>query len=258
MAKVRYKLLSVPALDVNQRRLLHQLFLRYYENTDFESFCADLGEKTHVLSFWAGRELVGFSTIRKLNGLGDLKGLFLFSGDTVFDDRFWSQRYLQKAFVLYALQTRLSARGLPVYWMLISKGYKTYLMMKKNFPYSFPDREKAIPPEIQTIMDGFYRWKFGRAYDASKGLIAFPEPRQRVRVEASQSGIQTDEDAGYFFKKNPTYHEGTELACLAQIRLRDLIWLLPKYLLRQRYLALRGLRFGTKDEKGYYKRQEES
>jgi hypothetical protein len=229
--KPRAKIQPVGALSDTTIADMFSLFERYYVDVSHAQFRSDLMEKTHVFMFWAGDELIGFSTIfrKRIPIVGD--GIFLFSGDTVIREDFWGSKILQTTFLKYVTLTKLSNPLEPVYWMLISKGFKTYMMMRKNFGYSFPREGRAMPELLRSIRNRFYAWKYGEAYDARSGLITFERSHGAVRGQMAEPKPYQlkDTDVRYFLERNPAYKEGVELACVAKIRVADLIALIFGY-----------------------------
>jgi hypothetical protein len=224
--------MAASALGEEDVRRLFALFERYYVDVSFERFLADLREKTHVLLFfeaepgrprrWPGR-VVGFSTA-VLGGLPSVPGAsFLFSGDTVVDAAWQGEGLLQRAFFLLMLRTRLRHPLRPVHWMLISKGYKTYLLLTHHFPLGFPRQGVPTPPALRRAMDAYYTARYPGAYDPLSGVIDFGSSRGAVRGRLAEPPPQALADPGvaFFLERNPGWREGRELACIAEIRWRD-------------------------------------
>jgi hypothetical protein len=117
--------------------------------------------------------------------------------------------------------------------MLISKGFKTYLMMRRNFRWSFPSPSKRTPSGAQSVLDGFYLWKYGEAYDSGSGLITFETAKGAVKGATADptASQREDPEVAHFLKLNPDYRKGVELACMAEIRVSDFIGHFPKYFL---------------------------
>jgi len=232
MPQVVSRTVAVPALDEAQARTLFAVFERYYADVTFDRFLADLREKSHVLLFfealagqpraWPGR-VIGFSTARR-SGLAAVPGAaFLFSGDTVVDLAWQGGNLLQRAFFLLMLRTKLRHPLRPVYWMLISKGYKTYLLLTHHFPCGFPRHDAPTPPRLQRAMDAYYADRYPGAYDPGRGVIDFGESHGAVRGRIAEPSPEAfaDPGVGYFLARNPGWREGQELACIAEIRWRD-------------------------------------
>jgi Na+-translocating ferredoxin:NAD+ oxidoreductase RnfD subunit len=213
---------------------MFELFSRYYVDVSYQKFCEDLREKTHVFLFRDRQGIVGFSTIFRKPLPDVAPGLFLFSGDTVVREDYWGSRLLQVAFFKFIVASKLRALGQPLYWMLISKGAKTYLMMRKNFAQSFPSSAGATPPVLQRVLERFYRWKFGESFDGKTGVIRFASSLGAVKGNLAdpQGELGADPDTAHFLKLNPGYKKGEELACIAEIRIKDFIGHVFKYFLR--------------------------
>jgi hypothetical protein len=249
MPQIVSRTVPVPALDEAQARSMFALFERYYADVSFERFLADLREKSHVLLFfeaepgrprgWPGR-VIGFSTALR-SGLAAVPGAtFLFSGDTVVDAAWQGGNLLQRAFFLLMLRTKLRHPVRPVYWMLISKGYKTYLLLTHHFPCGFPRHDAATPPRLRRAMDAYYAGRYPGAYARERGVIDFGESHGAVRGRLAEPPPEAlaDPGVGFFLDRNPGWREGQELACIAEIRWRDFAsHALAAFLPRRRYPA---------------------
>jgi hypothetical protein len=221
------------SLDKEMKSRMFQLFRLYYCDVDFERFCQDMLEKTHVLLLWdhIGSEpfLFGFSTIlRKTMNNG---AVAIYSGDTVVDKAYWGNKLLQVGFARFLWTTKFLNPTRPVYWMLLSKGFKTYMLIRRNFFHSYPNFERAAPKKIQEAKDQFYSEKFGSNYKDSLSLIDFGQSLGRVKDGSVNLPAETlkNTDIAYFFKANPRFADGIELACIAEVRLRDVFRICWKY-----------------------------
>jgi hypothetical protein len=227
---------SLSNLDLQK---MFRLFEKYYVDISFDKFREDLLEKDHIFTFKDKKGiLIGFSTIfRKLKTLENgKKAWFLFSGDTVIRQDHWGDKFLQKSFFWYILKSKIRSPFRPLYWCLMSKGYKTYKMMRRNFSNSFPQKQLPTPAAIENAMDLFYKSKFGSAYDSKLGLIEFSDARGAVKgTMAEPKGDDLmDPEINFFLERNPEYNRGVELACMAEIRFQDFLGHLPKYFLKFR------------------------
>jgi hypothetical protein len=223
---------AVPATHIDEAtaRSMFAIFERFYVGISWDGFLSDLREKTWVLLFQSGARtgnagrIVGFSTVLRQKGLSaDRTATFLFSGDTVVDPSFWRYRLLERAFFWLIFREKLRAPHRRLYWMLISKGYTTYRMLASNFPLGFPRHDAATPPALRRVLDAYYQARYGSEFDTGSGVIAFAEPHGALRAGVAESRNRTldDPDVRYFVAHNPRWREGQELACIAQIRLRD-------------------------------------
>jgi hypothetical protein len=167
--------------------------------------------------------VIGFSTAARSQLPAAPGATFLFSGDTVVDAAWQGGGLLQRAFFMLMLRTRLRHPWRPVYWMLISKGYKTYLLLARHFPRGFPRHDAPTPPGLWRVMDAYYSARYPGAYDPARGLIDFGESHGAVRGRLAEPPPEAlaDPAVGFFLQRNPGWRQGRELACIAEIRWRD-------------------------------------
>jgi len=229
------KTVTVKKIDAKMRKRMFSLLERYYDDVEFSRFEKDLAEKTHVLLFFERktRELVGFSTVYRKRIEDVAPGIFIFSGDTVLREDCWGSKILQRSFSKYIIRTKTLAPHRKVYWMLISKGFKTYMMMRLNFKQSYPNVKRKTPRQYQEILDNYYHRKFGNAYDSPSGLITFPSSLGSVKGSFADPSPEQmkNPDIRYFLDRNTNYKDGVELACIAEIRLRDFAGIASKFFL---------------------------
>lgn len=217
--------LPVSRVDVPTRDTMWALFQAHYENVTRARFDADLDAKDHVILLRSHGALRGFSTLERLSG--EVLGRpyrAVYSGDTVIDPAFHGQTALQIAFYRYVLATRLQSPGTPVFWFLISKGYKTYLLLTRNFPEHWPRRDEPTPPWQAAVLDDLASRKFGDAWKPVRGVLIFDPPAGRLREGvAPVENAQSDPDVAYFVRRNPGHARGDELCCLGRVD-RRLAW----------------------------------
>src|SRR5262249_44746506 len=151
-------IVAVGQLAAADRARMFELMQKAYDAVTERQFLADLEKKDAVILLRdQARTIQGFSTLARLRVRLDGKTLCgIFSGDTVVAEPFWGQRALGKAFLRYLFCEKLRAPFTPLYWLLISKGYKTYLMMANNFAEHHPRYEQPTPERAQRILDAFY------------------------------------------------------------------------------------------------------
>jgi len=232
------------SLDECRRREMLALMHVCYEGVTAERFAADLDEKQLVILLFAraGRELVGFSTVRIAEErLGGRRVDLVYSGDTVIHPDFWGAKSLQAAFGRLLLARKLRRPLRPCLWLLLSAGYKTYLLMVRNFPRSFPSRTFDPDSGRKAFLERVAQQWFGSQYDPARGILRFRGPHYRVRrgIAPVDARTATNPDVEYYLGRNPAHANGEELVCLAEIRLRDLGWALARIALRQAAMPAR-------------------
>ncbi|HEX8362634.1 MAG TPA: hypothetical protein VF613_21110 [Longimicrobium sp.] len=215
-------------LDAATRDAAFALFDALYEGGDRGRFERDLAEKHRVILL---RErgtgvLRGFSTLH-LRTLDDLPGrpTVVFSGDTVVDRACWGQKQLQAEWVRVMLRLKLRRPHRPLYWFLISKGYRTYLLLANAFPRAVPRHDRADLPRLREALDRVAAERFGDEYDPATSRIVYRTPHERVRdgVAPIDDALLRNRHVSYFVERNPGHARGEELACLAEVRLGDLL-----------------------------------
>ena len=203
---------------------MYLLMREYYCGVTENQFLTDLMEKTDVVILRDGEgEIRGFSTLLVLDIASSYgKVRTVFSGDTVVAKEFWGQKELGVAFLKHLFLLKLKNPLRPLYWMLISKGYKTYLLMANNFSAHYPRFERGTPAPVQKIMDDFYSRKFGRAYSSARGLVQPLSESSRLRggvAAVTDELILKHPRVAFFARRNPRWADGVELACTAEMRL---------------------------------------
>ena len=227
--RVRLQAATMPVALVSEhdRDRLFNIFHRYYAHVTRVQFDADFFAKDHVILLRSPDHVVqGFSTLRNLELTHRGKRVRLvFSGDTVVEKEFWGQGTLGVEFLKYLFKQMLRAPLTPLYWFLISKGYKTYLLMANNFDEHWPRHEEATPQHEHQLMQQAATTLFGDNYDHECGLVRFAKsPGHLKRGVASVSDDLRDRNprVDFFVQRNPTWLEGSELVCLARMR-----WSMP-------------------------------
>jgi hypothetical protein len=217
----------VPSVDARTRDAAFALFRAAYENTSLERFQHDFAEKQHVILLYDSTSgaLKGFSTVLVRDVRTPSGPLtVVFSGDTVIDREYWGQKQLQLAFARLLATLKLRAPRRPLCWFLLSKGYRTYLLLANAFPHSVPQPGVADDPATRALLDELARERYGDQYDAASGVVRYATPHERVRdgVAPMTPDLLTDPRIRFFVERNPEHADGVELACLARVRLVDL------------------------------------
>ncbi len=207
----------VRSLTLRELGAMWALFETSYAGARREAFEADLREKDHVIVLKdASGQVQGFSTLLKLESAG---ACVVFSGDTIITPGFWGQTALQRAFIWYLMVQRQVKPGRPVYWFLITKGYRTYLLISRYFPNHWPRHDAAFPKAEGALIDTLCRGKFGAAWDERAGLLRYAGA-DAVRLTDALADVPKrlldDPDVRFFLAKNPRWAEGDELCCLAR------------------------------------------
>ncbi len=232
------------------------LFAEYYANVSAEQFRKDLLSKEHVFVLKDSRslEIKGFSTIVSLKTEIDGKQVRgLFSGDTVVHHEYWGQGTLGVAFLKYLFVQKLKKPTQPLYWFLISKGYKTYLLMANNFKTHYPRFETETPAPVKQIIDHFSQTLYPEHYDEEHGIIQFSDQHANFKdclkadiTPITDDLIASNQRIAYFASQNRRWQQGDELACVAEMTFSMPIYYQMKLMRKMWRRSLLRLGFGKK------------
>jgi hypothetical protein len=238
--RLRASIVSVADLRAEDKARMFTLMREYYDAVTEETFQTDLARKDFVILLRDRASLQGFSTLVSLRVTVGGKTVYgVFSGDTVIEKQYWGQQALPVAFLRRMFREKLKRPFTTLYWLLISKGYKTYLMMANNFAEHFPRYEMNTPPDRRAIVEAFYLKLFPEHYDPATGLIRFPASACRLKsgvAEISNEMTASNPRIAFFEKANPEWRNGVELACLARMTLATPLRYAAKALIKDRSL----------------------
>ncbi len=215
---------AVPTLNTVEIERMYSIFSKYYINHNKEQFVSDLFEKDQVILLRDTNQktIQGFSTLLKV----DLRqfghnAIGIYSGDTVLEKEYWGNKALGVAFLKYLWSEKVKSPTRPVYWFLISKGYKTYLLMANSFKTHYPRVEKSTPALYTNLMDSFYGHRFSKSYKSDLGTIEFDDTAccLKEKVAEISDELFKNKKIQFFAKMNPHWDRGDELACIAEMTL---------------------------------------
>jgi len=209
---------------------MYQVFVKYYHNSDFHTFVKDLYKKKGAILVKKVDDgtIVGFSTIGIIEKeISKKKCVGIFSGDTVIEKAYWGSPNLQTAFLHFIIITRIKNPTVNLYWFLITKGYKTYLLMANNWLHYYPRYDKKEDEKRKSLVKIFSNHFFPGAYDEKTGLLKFGEGYQCLKEGVAEitDGMRKKYPKIAFFEQvNPTWRQGTELPCIGDLDWFTLIW----------------------------------
>jgi len=234
MLTTRYH--KVNTLNVQDITQMYALFEANYAFSPLSTFISDLEKKdgVFVVREKATQKIVGFSTLGifrfKLGGK-NAKGLF--SGDTILERTYWGTRSLSQAIALKMFWEACKTPFTPQYWTLLTKGYKTYLLVANNFKEYYPQRGHHSP-EMEAMVKEYCEALFPGKLNHDTMVLDFG-PNANCRKEGV-AGITDDmrshPDIAYFEQRNPTWQRGTELPCLARADLTSFLKVLPPFFMK--------------------------
>lgn len=225
MAKLNARVVDRRELRAADVAAMYALYQSTYESTSRARFESDLAGKDHVIELREGDRLRGFSTLEAFGMEVDGRRCHvLFSGDTLIERDFWGEHALALAFCEFAGRLRAAQPGVPLYWFLISKGYRTYRYLSVYARRYYPHHAESTPATQQRLLDAMARHKFREAYDPATGLIRFAQSQGHLRpaLAGVRDGLLERPEVRFFLARNPRYGEGDELACMTELRLDNL------------------------------------
>ena len=212
--------IPVPDLSEWQTDCMLTLMNTYYQNVNKDKFAADLAEKDGVLILAdAHHDIRGFTTYLTLSTV--FQGApyrILYSGDTIIEPAYWGHMALFRTFAAL-LKTLMRQDPQPVYWFLLSKGVRTYLMLPLYFKHFYPCCQNGAAEDEANLLHHLAATRFGPQWLAKDGIVRLDPPADRLRDDLAliPADKRNNPHIRFFLDKNPGYVRGDELACLAKI-----------------------------------------
>lgn len=209
----------ISAVTVTHIRQMYDLYAGFYENTSLDVFLNDLSKKSGVILVTrkADDRVVGFSTQTffdlKVDGRR-VRGIF--SGDTIVDPAYWGNNALANTFYRRLVIERIKQPFVPFYWFLISKGYKTYLLLTNNF-YNYYPNVRGQDEKYRRITEAYCEQLFPQYFDREKMLLDFGDDYVRLKGDVADITPElraANPHIAFFEKVNPTWRRGTEVPCI--------------------------------------------
>jgi hypothetical protein len=219
-SKIYTRYQKLDHISVQEVREMFKVFCRYYENTSLEQFVSDLERKSgaFIIRRKIDDAIVGFSTMGIYHMEVDGKKIRgIFSGDTILEKEYWGNRAMNAAFVKRVVWEALKDPFTPQYWFLISKGYKTFLLLTRNFPdyYPHPNRENG---HMKHIVEAYCDKLFPGHLNKESMVLDFGDGYNCLKNNVTPiSREQREEtDIAFFEQRNPQWERGTELPCVGR------------------------------------------
>ncbi len=196
-----------------------ELLSRHFDHVSWKQFNTDFHEKQYVALLRKEERIVGFSTMVTIP-ITTAEGNHIsvaFSGDTVVE--FDSRNSVGLGVVLSSFfRENISAYGDGnVWYVLISKGWRTYKAMEFMFHSFTPYPRKNITHEERSIIASFGRSKYPSRFDQEKLVLHGLEGDQKLRGGSQDLEVPNTELGSFFKERNPNFANGDELICLARL-----------------------------------------
>jgi hypothetical protein len=219
-AKIYTRYLKLEQLCVQDIVAMFEVFNRYYEHTTVEQFLTDLKKKsgTFVIRRKCDHAIVGFSTMSICHMTVDGKRIRgIFSGDTILEKEYWGHRAMNAAFVRRLLWEAIKDPFTPQYWFLISKGYKTFLLLSRNFPDYYPHPHHDNAP-LKNVARAYCEKMFPGRLNEKTMVLDFGDGYNCLKhhVTPITDAQREEPDIAFFETRNPQWERGTELPCVGR------------------------------------------
>jgi len=214
------------ALTEQDVREMHALFQEFYDCTSPELFQRDLDDKNWVVVLRDGPDatIQGFTTLAFYpSAIAGRPVGVVYSGDTILRPSYWGTSTMPRTWIKTVLRVGEDLPK-PLYWLLISSGYKTYRLLTGFFKDYHPKLDHPTPPDLQEATHHLAEERFGADYDPNSGIVRFSDGATPLRdgvAELTGENLK-DPHTAFFAERNPGHANGDELVCLARVALDNL------------------------------------
>lgn len=209
----------------------------YYNNITRETFLSDLHDKEGTLLITSEDSTIrGFSTYKLIHSSHEGEKItVLFSGDTIVDHNYWGRRAGFRVFGTL-LKTILEDYNTKKYWLLISKGYRTYLLLPLFFKNYYPNYRDNLPIPEKKLLTSITKLTFPGYSFEDRGVIKLNPQADYLKETFSTIPENRTENKNvrYFLEKNPLYTEGQELVCLAEITANNFTRVFTSFIFKEK------------------------
>lgn len=214
---------AIPRADLTLEnvREMFRVFSENFDGATMPIFERDLANKNWVILLRDAQNgaLEGFSTLALYET--SFRGQpisVVYSGDTIIRREYWGSPELPRTWIKTVLE-KSATMPQPLYWLLISSGYKTYRFLTVFYKEFYPCYDKPTPPDMQAIMDQLASERFGSDYHPDLGVARFSEGATPLRegvAEVTDERLH-DPHVAFYIERNPGHINGDELVCITRV-----------------------------------------
>lgn len=219
--KLKGSILTKDQINDDLIGICFSIYEKYFENVTRPTFKEHILKKDNVIILTDMDDKVqGFSTIKLLNEtIEGKKVIGIFSGDTIIEKEYWGQQELVRTMAFFAgTVSSTLTKDETLFWLLISKGYKTYRYLPVFFHHFYPCFSASFPSFEQKGWEAFYKKLYPQEFNSTSGLIHFKDKIGNLKPGVGEITPErlSDPHVAFFAKKNPDHMKGVELACIAE------------------------------------------
>lgn len=208
-------------LTAHDIQKMFDLLQEYYRDCTPEIFQRDLDNKNWVILLrdLESNSIQGFSTLAFYESRVDGTSVgVVYSGDTIICPAYWGTPELPRTWIKTVLLVGMQLPQ-PLYWLLISSGYKTYRFLSVFFKEFYPRHDRPTPPRIQQLIHHLARERFAADYAPQRGIVRFSRGATPLREGIADITARRlrDPHVAFFAARNPGHVDGDELVCLTRI-----------------------------------------
>lgn len=214
---------AIPRVELSDAEIqsMFSVFSENFNYVTWEVFERDLANKNWVILLRDAKtkEIEGFSTLALYETAFDHKPLsVVYSGDTIISRQYWGTPQLPSTWIKTVLEKSANMVQ-PLYWLLISSGYKTYRFLTVFYKEFFPRYDIPTPPELQSLMEHLATQRYGSDYHCEEGIVRFANGATPLREGISEVTNERlhDPHIVFYIERNPGYVNGDELVCITPV-----------------------------------------
>ncbi|MDZ4231132.1 MAG: hypothetical protein U1B77_04875, partial [Dehalococcoidales bacterium] len=224
-----------PVNQISEVQILTMLRIMqtYYLNVDAVQFRTDLKEKDLVILLHEEGAIRGFSTwLLTEHEMPEQKVNIIFSGDTIIEKAHWHSLALPIAWGRLMLSALARYPDRELYWVLTSKGHKTYRFLPVFFREFYPAFMKNTPVFEEALLHSFASHRFGNRFNPATGTLTASDKAQKLipGVADITEARRKDKHVAFFERMNPGCTQGDELVCLARCHPDNISPFIKRYL----------------------------
>ncbi len=213
----------LPRADLTPQTVeaMFEVFRENFARTSLDLFRRDLSDKNWVILIRddARDQVQGFSTLAlyETEFLGSPVSV-VYSGDTIIRRVYWGTPELPRRWIHTVLE-KSEKMAQPVYWLLISSGYKTYRFLTVFYKEFYPRYDQPTPPAMQALMDHLASQRFGAEYRCEEGVVRFTNGATPLRDGIAHITDERlhDPHVAFYISRNPGHVNGDELVCITRV-----------------------------------------